>query len=81
MFNHKVTLWAVGAALGWIGGLSLAVVQMFTPHQIGPLGIVLACFGATLTVQHCLHKVVSHNRESFEIGRQAGAASAVRAVH
>lgn len=71
MFDQNVTLSAVAAALGWVTGFALVVLNAIMGLPVGHLGLALVAVGGVLTVRQSLREDQRRNVAAFELGQEA----------
>lgn len=71
MDSRNISLHTAISCFLWPLGLGLVLVGIFTRHDLGQLGLLLAMIAAVLNVRGFFCRLAHREREAYEIGRES----------
>lgn len=67
--NRTVTVRTLIVVTCWTVAVGLAVLNVFVPHELGPLAVVIASAGATLYIKHRIDLARADWLTAYDAGR------------
>lgn len=80
MFERSISSTTAAAILLWPLGFILILVDVFTSHQTGQLGLFAAAGGAVFNVRGFFCKLHKREQNAFELGRDYASSAEVRSL-
>lgn len=71
MTNRSVAVHTAFSCLLWPSGLALVLVGLFTRHEVGQLGLIVAMIAAVLNVRGFFVCLEQREHAAFDLGRNS----------